>query len=236
MLQQSEAARGAPGGCGASQRTLPGGGENAPRTYPRRGSGASGGRRPGHAERPEGQVLGGRGEPGGGPSAAPEPRAAAGGGGGGGTRRARVGASARAREWAPTGTRAALLGDPAGGRSPALASWKPRVGARPRGRPGLRARTETALPLIRPRWASGRCVCPARARAEGRRAGSRTSAARVAAPRRGRAFLLMCLPASAFFAPRLQERLGAAFPACEARKGCMSEQHDCPLASKLSFF
>lgn len=29
---------------------------DAPRTYPRRGSGASGGRRPGHAERPEGQV------------------------------------------------------------------------------------------------------------------------------------------------------------------------------------
>lgn len=72
------------------------------------------------------QVLGGRGEPGGGRSAAPEPGAAAAGGdsdSGGGTR--------GAREWAPTGTprAAGARRSPAGSRGSALAPEGARASA-----------------------------------------------------------------------------------------------------------
>lgn len=186
-----------------------------PEDVPAAGSGTSGGRRPGHAERPEGQVLGGR-------SGAPR--------GGGRRQRQRRGDAARPRGGVSPRPRvdadgdprcAARLGDTAGGPSPALASWKPRVGARPPGRRDLRARTETALPLIRPD--GQRPVRVSRARAEGRGAGSRSSAASGAAPRRGRSLPHLCVCRPAPPTPEdFRERLGTAFPACEARRGWMS--------------
>ncbi|CAD7667891.1 unnamed protein product [Nyctereutes procyonoides] len=222
MLRRSEAARGAPGGCGASQRTLPGGGGDAPRTNPRRGPGASGAR---GAARGAGESAAppGPGAPRGGG------RRAAGGGRRAATATQRRGDAVRPRGGVGPRPRVGAHGDPAGGGSPALASWKPRVGAAPE---GLRAPTETALPLIGPGRASGRGrgrgrrVCPERARAEGGRPGSRTCAASERHRQGDEPSPLM------YF----RERPRAAFPACEARKGWMSEQHDYPLASRLSLF
>lgn len=117
-----------------------------PEDVPAAGSGASGGRRPWHAERPEGQVLGGRGEPGSGPIAAPGPRTAAGSAsasGEGDAVRSRGGlrpAPASGRRRGPA-QRRALLGDAAGDRSRELASWKPPKAPGPR-------RIEQYLPLF----------------------------------------------------------------------------------------
>lgn len=157
------------------------------------------------------QVLGGRGEPGSGPSAAPGP-------------------PARRRRRAATATAARGRGAPAWGRRPAPASGRrrgprgrPAPGARPpgspRGPPDLGRLNRNCSPIdsTGPGERPGAC---ARARAEGRRAGSRSLAARVAAPRRGRSLPYLCVCRRLPSSPEdFRERLGAAFPACEAREG-----------------
>ncbi|XP_045701870.1 translation initiation factor IF-2-like [Phyllostomus hastatus] len=103
--------------------TAPGEGVGVPAA----GSEAAGGRRPGHADWPEGQVLGG-GELGGGSGATLQPRTAGGDRvSGKGKRCAGVGASACARQWAPTRTRAAPRSS---GTSRAAGAWRSPPGSR----------------------------------------------------------------------------------------------------------
>lgn len=100
---------------------------------------------------------------------------------------------------------------------------RPAPGARPpgspRGPPDLGRLNRNCSPIdsTGPGERPGAC---ARARAEGRRAGSRSLAARVAAPRRGRSLPYLCVCRRLPSSPEdFRERLGAAFPACEAREG-----------------
>lgn len=140
------------------------------------------------------------------------------------------GPPARRRRRAATATAARGRGAPAWGRRPAPASGRRRG---PRGRPAQGVRlpgssrgpadlgrlNRNCFPIdsTGPGERPGAC---ARARAEGRRAGSRSLAARVAAPRRGRSLPYLCVCRHLPSSPEdFRERLGAAFPACEAREG-----------------
>ncbi|XP_039085483.1 translation initiation factor IF-2-like [Hyaena hyaena] len=211
-----------------SQRTLPGEGGGPPRTCPRRGQG-----------RPEGGGRGTRSGPRGRSSAVAASQAAAG---------AQPRSPARRR--AATATAAGARGAPAWGRRPAPATGRRRG---PRGRPVPGARLLEAAGRRSPPRAPGpprsngncssidwaplgeRPVRAPRASACGRQGPG--SAARVPAPRGGRSLPYLCVCRRSPSPPEdFRERLGAAFPACEARTGWMSEQHDYPLASKLSFF
>lgn len=143
------------------------------------------------------QVLGGRGEPGGGPSAAPGPPAR------------------RRRRRAATATAARGRSAPAWGRRPAPASGRrrgprgrPAPGARPPGSPGgppdLGRLNRNCSPIdsTGPGRAAG-CVCPS---ACGRQKGRKSvSGSRGGGTAQGtQPSLFMCLPAFAFFARRLQ--------------------------------